>query len=459
MKTEGLGATRQLARHLADLRLDAIPASAVERARLLLLDGLACLVLGTRGTVGQGAVEAMRLLGGHPHCTVFAGTGDFRSSVRNAAYANAMTLYSVGLNDIHKPSTSHPGGCIVMPALAVAEWLGRDGGDILTALVAGYEMNARVGTATAPSHRERGFHTTGTVGTFGATAAAGNLMGLNADLLANAFGVAGSQAAGLYEFHHDGALTMVFHAGRAAQNGVEACILVQHGLTGPVTVLEGDKGFCRALSDSYDLDVLTRNLGERYLIEETSFRLYYGCNSTLAASAATERLLVTHGIPVDDIREIVVRCHPVVERDNNDPEAGTLLAARLSMQFNLALVLDRGYVWTADIYDEDLWSPAIRAHMPSVRLVADDAMPRFGASVTALLKDGRSVEEVIMSPSGDADTPPSFDEIATKFRRMVAPVGGEASAEQVISIVAELERHSAAELIAALADACRGEHA
>lgn len=455
MKAEGLGSTFRLAQYLAGLRFEDIPAPVIERARCVLLDGLSCLVLGTRGTVGRDAIKVVKLLGGNPHCTIFG--GDFRSSVRNAAYANAMTLYSVGLNDIHKPSTSHPAGCIVMPTLAVGEWLDRGGANVLAALVAGYEMNARVGTAMAPSHRERGFHTTGTVGAFGATAAVGNLMGLSPDLLANAFGVTGSQAAGLYEFHHDGSLTMVYHAGRAAQNGVEACILVEHGLTGPVTVLEGSKGFFRAASDSYDLDILTRDLGERHLIEETSFRLYYGCNSTLAASAATERLLNDRGIRPEDIRKIVVRCHPVVARDNNDATAGTLLAARLSMQFNLALVLARGHVWTADIYDDDLHDASIRALMPRISLVADDTMPRFGASVIAEMADGAQVEETVRSPVGDAGTPPSFEEIATKFRRMASPVGGEAAAERLVSIVADLERESCRTLVQALSHACGRE--
>lgn len=446
------GATQTLAQFCSRLTYDAIPRSAVEMARNLLLDGLACLVVGTRGGPGKSAAATVKRLGGHPQCTIF--TGGFKGSVRDAAFANSIALYSVGLNDIHKPSTSHPGGCIVMPVLAAGEWLERDGKDILTAMVAGYEVNGRLGTATAPSHRERGFHTTGTIGTFGATAAVGRMMGADPAALASAFGIAGSQAAGLYEFHHDGTLTMIFHAGRAGQNGVEANLLVQDGLSGPATVMEGSKGFCKATADQFDETVLTQDLGERFLIEETSFRLYYGCSSTLAASGATEEIL--RGLSNEArIAEIEVRCHPVVFRDNNEVNPSTLLAARLSMQYNIALILHRGSVLRGDLGEEELWDPDIRRHLPQVRLIADESMPRFGAAVRARLEDGRIEERAIMAPVGDAASPPSFSDVAEKFRRMAGPIGESSAVERVIGLVENLEANSCLDLTSAISDACR----
>lgn len=450
------GATQTLAQFCSRLTYDAIPRSAVDMARNLLLDGLACLVVGTRGGPGKSAAATVKRLGGHPQCTIF--TGDFRGSVRDAAFANSIALYSVGLNDIHKPSTSHPGGCIVMPVLAVGEWLERDGKDVLSAIVAGYEVNGRLGTATAPSHRERGFHTTGTIGTFGATAAVGRMMGADPAGLASAFGIAGSQAAGLYEFHHDGTLTMIFHAGRAGQNGVEANLLVQDGLSGPATVMEGSKGFCRATSDRFDESVLTRDLGEKFLIEETSFRLYYGCSSTLAASGATEEIMRDLSENAC-IEEIAVRCHPVVFRDNNEVNPTTLLGARLSMQYNIALILHRGSVLRGDLGEKDLWNPDIRRHLPRVNVIADESMPRFGAVVRARLGDGRIEEKAIMAPVGDAASPPGFSDIAEKFRRMAGPTGGSAAVETVVRLVENLEENTCRDLIAAISDVCRvAEH-
>jgi 2-methylcitrate dehydratase PrpD len=450
----GCGATQELARFAASLQYDDIPSSAVEMAKSLFLDGLACLIVGTRGAPGRSAARTMKRLGGHPQSTIF--TGDFKGSVRDAAFANAIALYSVGLNDIHKPSTSHPGGCIIAPLLAVAEWQNGIGREMIAAMVAGYDINGRLGSATAPSHRERGFHTTGTIGTFGATAAVGRMMRLDAEQLASAFGIAGSQAAGLYEFHHDGTLTMIFHAGRAAQNGVEASLLVQDGLSGPATVLEGSKGFCRATSNAFDEDLLVRDLGAKYYIEETSFRPYYGCSSTIAASGATEALLKRLGLHGSDLEEVQVRCHPVVAKDNFDPNPSTLLGARLSMQYNIALVLDRGEVVTADLGENDLWNPDVRRRMSKVQLTADDSMPRFGAVVTAVLNDGRREEQQNLVPRGDATQPLSFADVSEKFRRMAAPIAGEEPIKNIVSLVTDLEECNGRDLVAAISTATRG---
>jgi 2-methylcitrate dehydratase PrpD len=446
-----MGATRALARFAATLGYGDLPAQTVDIAKRLLLDGLGCLLVGTQGGPARSAAATMRRLGGLPQATLFA--GGFKTSVRNAAFANGVTLYSVGLNDIHKPSTSHPGGCIIPVLLALGEWRDAGGRELIAAMVAGYDVNARVGTAVAPSHRERGFQPTGTVGTFAATAAAGRMLALDEDALASAFGIAGSQAAGLYEFHHDGTLTMIFHAGRAAQNGVEAALLVQDGLSGPATILEGDKGFCHATADRFDEDALTRDLGEKFLIHETSFRPYYGCSSTIAASGATAQLLKSLGLAGDDVADVEVLCHPVVAKDNFDPNPTTLLGARLSMQYNLALVMDRGEVVTADLGEHDLWNSAIRERMGLVRLTGDTSMPRFGATVKLRTRSGREGECANPLPRGDATVPLTWDDVAAKFGQMAGPLCGAASVAKIVDIVNDLENLPVERLTRALASA------
>jgi 2-methylcitrate dehydratase PrpD len=449
-----MNATRILAEFAVSLRYSNLPPSTVAMAKRLLLDGLACLLVGTKGGPGRSATATVKRLGGEPQATAFV--GGFKTSVRDAAFANGVTLYSVGLNDIHKPSTSHPGGCVIPVLLAVGEWQNVDGEDLIAAMVAGYEVNARVGRTVAPSHRQRGFHPTGTCGAFGATAAAGRLMGVDAGQLASAFGITGSQAAGLYEFHKDGALTMIFHAGRAAQNGVEAILLVQDGLSGPATILEGEEGFCRATSDGFEEAQLTRDLGSPYLIEETSFRPYYGCSSTIAASGATAQILAQGGVGGADLEEIEVRCHPVVAKDNFEPNPTTLLGARLSMHYNIALVLDRGDVVTADLEEADLWSAAIREKMTKVRITADPAMPRFGATVIATGAAGERAEVANPTPRGDASNPLTWEDVTEKFLRMTAPIVGKEKAERIINLVDGLERHKALDLVHELEFALRG---
>ena len=213
-----MASTRILARYVAGLKFEDLPDRVVARAKVHLLDGLGCLLAGTRGGPATTAAEMLaRLCAKADQANIY--TGNTRGSARDAAFANAMSLYSVGLNDVHTASVAHPGGCVIPVVLAIGEWQRINGGDMLAAMIAGYEVTARIGRSVMPSHRERGFHATGTFGTFGASAAAARLLRLDAEQTANTFGIAGSQAAGLFEFHRDGALTMVFHAARAAQNG------------------------------------------------------------------------------------------------------------------------------------------------------------------------------------------------------------------------------------------------
>lgn len=432
--------TRALASFTSSLRFADLPAATVEKAKCLLLDGIGCLLAGIAAGPGKSAAEFVRQL----ECTSDQATlyaGNTRGTVRDAAFANAMTLYSIGLNDIHKPSVSHPGACVIPVVLALGEWRRIPGSELIAALVAGYEVMGRVGRSVTPTHRERGFHPTGTYGTFGAAAAAARLFAFDPGHTANALGIAGSQAAGLFEFHRDGALTMIYHAARAAQNGVEAAMLSAAGLTGPTSVLEGSRGFCRATSNAFDETALTSGLGERYEVDATSFRPYYGCSSTIAGSGATAQIMKKlGGCSPEEVEKVVVRCNPVVAKDNAEHNPTTLLAARLSMPFNISLVLARGDVHTGDITEQELHDASIRNSLNKIQLEAHSAMPRFGSSVTMTLRDGRRGEAAVLKPLGDPDTPLRWEEVVDKFRRLTCAVVHQRSVAPIAGVVQNIER-------------------
>jgi 2-methylcitrate dehydratase PrpD len=330
---------------------------------------------------------------------------------------------------------------VIPTVLAVGEWQRVPGTTLIAAMTAGYEVIDRVARSIMPSHRERGFHPTGTCGTFGAAAAASRILGLNADQIASAFGIAGSQAAGLYEYINDGTMTIMFHAGRAAQNGVEAALLTQEGLTGPATVLEGSRGFFRATSDVTDEDAGLRDLGARYALHATTFRPYFGCTSTIAASGATAQIM--HGMDAATIAELEavnVCCHPVVFEDNHEIDPRTLLAARLSLPFNVALVLAHGDVLVGDLEERDLWDARVRGLIPLVHMISDSQIPRFGCSIEARFKQGR-VEKVAMpSWRGDSDDPLPWDEVVTKFQRLVSSVITRTDQERISELVSKVDQ-------------------
>jgi 2-methylcitrate dehydratase PrpD len=456
--------TRQVSRYVAGTTYEALPEATRETAKRLLLDGIGCLLAGTRGEPGRLAAAAQAAMAGTgsdvnrggPCTIVFDGT---RATARDAAFVNGITLYSVGVNDIHKPSGSHPGGCIVPAVLAAGQWQRSSGREMLTSMIAGYDVMGRLGRATIPSHRDRGFHPTGTFGAFGAAAAVARLLKLNAGQTASALGIAGSQSSGLKAFQTDGSLTMIFHAGRSAQNGVEAAVLARQGFSGPHSVFEDRQGFLAATSDESRPQQVTEALGQRFEVDETTFRPYYGCTLTITASGATAQIMQRRGKPgPEQIARITVRAHPIVEEEVGDEDPQTLLGARLSMQFNIALVALRGDVLVGDVDDALLRDPRIRGLLPRIQFETDESMPRYGSVITVQFKDGSTERAEMFDPKGDPQTPMTWDDIHTKFVKLVEPLGDPAAALDLVHTVRSLEQTDGASLmekIARLAETSR----
>src|SRR5688572_16044403 len=211
--------------------------------------------------------------------TVFGGP---RGSAAAAAFANGVASHILELDDIHTASTVHGAAPIIPAALAVAEREFASGQAFLAAVVLGYEAAFRIGEAVNPSHY-RFWHPTGTVATFGAAAAAGSVLGLNAAEMRDAFGSAGTQAAGLWEFNADGAMSKHLHPGKAAFNGVLAADLARAGFTGASRILEGERGFFRAMSSTPDLSRIADGLGTAWKIGENGFKLHACCGHTHTA--------------------------------------------------------------------------------------------------------------------------------------------------------------------------------
>lgn len=438
--------TSTLAAFTGKLDFADIPAPSIAMAKTVLLDGIACLLAGSRSPLGRGAAHAMGQLGGTAQATIM--TSGLRTTARDAAFANAMALYSVGLNDIHKPSGSHPGGCIIPVVLALGEWLDVPGRDMLVAMIAGYEINGRIGRAIKSGHRARGFHPTGTCGTFGAAAAAGRLFGRNQAQMLDIFGIAGSQASGLYEFHHTGSTTMVYHAGRAAQNGIEAVLMADAGVTGPETVLEGRQGFFVAMSEQTDITEIRTGLGERFMVDETSLRPHFGCNSTKATSSALAALFKSGQCRPDEVAGLTISLNPVPARDNDIPIANSLLAARLSVQFNAALVLATGNVLVRDLEQADLTDTRVTALTDRVTIRSDAGLPRYGCNIVVSLKDGTTRTCSDAGKRGDPDDALSWTDVVEKFLRMTAGIIGSQAGLRLVDGVAGLEDSSGHRLAA-----------
>src|SRR5437016_9451237 len=268
-------AARRLARFVLGLRLEDIPSPVVTKATHLVLDTLGCALAATRYDFGRAALETAERLGGPQESTLVG--SKVRVAAANAVLANATLAHGLDFDDTREDAIVHTGSVAVPTSLAVGEATGASGRATLTAIVAAVEVMCRVGLAVPGKFHARHYHPTALAGTFAGAAAAGKLYRLTEDELVRAFGICGSQAAGIIEYLADGSWTKRLHPGWAAHAGVVAALLAQSGFTGPETVFEGEHGFYRAFAGDVQferLEELLASLGREWELERLTFKPY-----------------------------------------------------------------------------------------------------------------------------------------------------------------------------------------
>jgi 2-methylcitrate dehydratase PrpD len=367
--------------------------------------------------------------------------GAGRASAAGAALANGAASHILELDDIHKTSTVHAGAPIIPAALAVAEREHLDGRAFLLAITLGYEAALRIGEAVNPSHY-RYWHPTGTAATFGAAAAAGSLLRLNAAQMLDALGSAGTQAAGLWEFNADGAMSKHLHPGKAAFNGVLAADLARLGFTGASRILEGERGFFHAMSAAYDVRQVMNGLGRNWKIGENCYKLHACCGHT--HTAIDVALKLRRRIAIEDIREIWIETYGpgydiVKERLPHTP-----YQAKFSIAYCVAAALIDGQAGLEQFTPERIRDPAIAALLDRTEVtVTADLTAKYPAAwptaLTITLANGTAVEDSEDYPRGNPENPVSTAELEEKFLGLIVPRYGKKTARRALTAVQSIE--------------------
>jgi 2-methylcitrate dehydratase PrpD len=432
--------TERLAELLHSTRAEDVPADVRARAAWWVLDWLGCAIAGLDTEPGRillrhtedqpaGEVSCLGLSGGR--------------SPQAAALHNGGVSHIVEMDDVDRASVIHPGAVVIPAALAVAERASSSGRDVLAAVTLGYEVAIRVGESVGKTHYFH-WHNTATCGVFGAAAAAGWLLGLDAPRMTWALGSAGTQAGGLWEFIADGAMSKHLHTGRAAANGVLAAELAALGFTGARRVLEGRQGFFAATAPDGDPEAVTRGLGSGWKLPGVSIKPYPSCRHTHAAVDAALRLRSEHALDADDVARVeIAGYHSVLDLTDN-PTPAHPYAAKFSVQYCVARSLLGGALRLADFAPDRLREPAVVDLMArtDVRLDPDlDARyPReFPADVRLTLRDGRTVRAVVYNPKGDPEAPLTAEELTAKFRDMLPGTPYASRADTLIDTIVNLD--------------------
>ena len=438
-------ATDLLARFAVDTQFDDLPTSVVEAAKLCFLDWLGSTYAGYSAEPCQILRNLIWELGGTPEATVI-GSGR-RTSCLYAAMANAAFSHVVEMDDLDRESIYHPAAPIMPSALALAERNNKSGAEFIRAIVLAYEVSIRIGQAVNPSHYQY-WHTTGTVGTFGAAGAAAVLLGLNFEQTISALGSAGTQAAGLWEFLGDGAMSKQLHPAKAAMNGVLSALLAQRGFTAAKKILEGEKGFFHATAPQYDLRKLVDGLQPKmsaYKISQVSFKQHACCRHTHSAIDATLNLVDECHFRPEDINRITVKIYSGAMDLLGKLEANTPYAAKFNLPYCVAMAAIYKSVDHDKFSDEYLWDGRVRALMERVRLevepTLDKLYPAKWPSVVELVThSGDRLVSRVDYPKGDPENPLSREELCTKFRALASSSIGQAQMEKYIEDTLRLEQ-------------------
>jgi aconitate decarboxylase len=447
MDTVGIdaGATARLGAWTSALRYEQIPAPVIAHIKLCLLDGLGCGLFGARQPWGQICGDFAHSQSPHGPATLWGRAK--RSGPADTALANGTAVHGFEIDDVHLQSLIHPGAVTIPAAFAVAEARQSSGQALLTSLVAGYEVGLRVGVCAGIPHQLRGYHPTGTVGCLSSAAAVANLLGLDATAATHALGISATQAAGLYSAVRSGAMVKRMHAGRAAQSGVIAALLAEHGFTGSLDALEAPfAGFLSTLGHELPASELATGLGDRWETLLVGFKAYAACAS---AHTIIDAVLAMRrsGLSAANLQRLEI--HMSKSAMNNVGWAyhpGGVVTAQMNGYYAAAVSLLDGEAFVAQYAESRLADPRILELLPKIEIAHEPALDVAGASgrhavrVQARSTDGHAYSETVEQRRGSARFPLTQGEIERKFAWVAGSVISPERAEELQSLVMGLER-------------------
>ena len=433
-----MSVTKKLVNFIVETTYDDLPTEVIEHAKVCILDWIGAAVAGSLEPPSKIIASMIEEMGGREEATVI-GMG-FKTSCVNAALANGVLGHSVELDDIHEEAIIHPAAPVVPAALAVAERENRSGRDLIMAVVLGYEAAIRIGIAINPSHYQF-WHPTGTCGTFGAAAAAGKLLNLDEKRMAYAFGIAGTEAAGLIEVF--GTMSKPLNAGKAALDGVTAALLAQKGFTSSTAMLEAERGYLRATAGEIDMEKVTEKLGTDFEVMNNIFKRHASCGHTHGTLDAVLEIVEAHGVKADDVSEILVGTYPIALSTVGEKyEPHTAAEAKFSLPYCVAAALIYGKVGLEEFSTEKIADPKILGLSKMVKVSVDPEYidARLGpANVKIRTRSGKEYKSRVETPKGYPKNPLTKKELETKFGDLSSLVFSDERIENILETVNILE--------------------
>ncbi len=368
------------------------------------------------------------------------------TTLRTAALINGTASHSVEFDDIYRDAGFHPGSPIISAALAAAQTVGADGDAFARAVIVGYEISSRIGERVMPSHY-RYWHSTGTLGSFGAAAAVASLLQCDAVQFGHALATAGTFAAGLQQAFRSESNSKPFHSGHAAETGVLAAMTAKQGVTGALDLLEGAAGFGAAMSEGANWDGVADDLGQRYCINQITFKNHGCCGHNFAPIDGVLHMQAVHGFRPQDIKSIKVATYKLgVDVVNNANPSGEY-QAKFSLQYVVAHALVYGSVRMAAFTPARMSDPAVRALLGRITVTDDAELSALypsqrAARIDIELLSGERFTHLQPTRKGDPEMPLTDQELEDKFHELAAPVIGAVKAKALLASCWRIDQRS-----------------
>ena len=445
--------TTHVSEFVVNLKLTDIPAESLELGKKSILDGLGLALSGSKAETWGLIQEYVKSFGFSSSKGAAVLGSAVRLPARFAAFANGVAIHVDDFDDTQLAVAKdrvygllvHPTVCVLPAALAVAEVGGRSGKDLLVAYEAGVEVECKIAESISPRHYEDGFHSTGTCGVFGGTAACAKLKGLDVAHTSRAFGIAASHAAGLRE--NFGTMMKPFQAGHATESGVVSVDFAAIGWTAAEQILEAQRGFFHAYGGTYDPAVIVERLGNPWTFQNPGVSIKPFPSGSLTHPGMTEllRLIQANSIRAEDVARVEVGANRNMESTllHHHPKTG--LQAKFSMEFCMSILLLDGKADQTKYTDTVVNRDDVQKMIERVRFYVDPEAEKAGYDkMTTILKirlkDGRTITDRADFGKGSPINPMSYDEVADKFRGCAAfAEWPSAKTNQVVEMVRKLE--------------------
>lgn len=440
-----MGITQELARYCSRMKFNDLSDEVIDCAKYRFLDFISVACRGSKEDPSQSMYRFVKEMGKGEG--VIVGTNE-KAPYLYSALANGTSSHSIEMDDVHNESSLHPGVVVFPSALATGEMVGASGKSFILAVVLGYEVMIRLGRALGPENSyKRGFHPTGTCGTFGASVASSKILGLQEEEILNALGISGSQAAGSMEYLAQGAWTKPFHAGWAAHSGMVAALLSRKGFKGPSSIVEGRDGFLHAYSNGADPSKVLEGIGSGFQILRTSVKSHACCRYMHPPIDAVLKIVNENNLRPAQVKKIKVGilragASLIAEPIESKYNPQSIVDAQFSMPFGAAAALLYGKAGLNEFQLPTIQSRPVREMMRKVGCTVDPELDRtfpkqWRATAEILTEDEKSYSTTVEYPKGDPENPLSWEEMKERFHDLTGRI---MKKERRLKIVEEVER-------------------